>query len=224
MIKFRNLNADELEVRSSECKGDNVSLLIYKDSRVDMRVLDETVGNEDWDVQYKREGDTLLCGLGIYSEKHNRFVYKWAAGSESNFEAVKGEQSDALKRAAFCWGIGRALYTAPKIYVPKEQAAGKCGVSEIEYSEDGSRITALKIVNGRGNVIFNYPGGANTKEPETAPKSNKEKLTEFCSERKEAGDDKAVLKKFYDFYLDKCEEFTYFSPRKLYDKWVASER
>lgn len=220
MIKFRELRPDELEVRSSESKGDKVSLLIYKDSRVDMRVLDETVGNEDWDVQYKREGDTLLCGLGIYSEKHNKFVYKWAAGSESNFEAVKGEQSDALKRAAFCWGIGRALYTAPKIYVPKEQAVGKCGVSEIEYSEDGSRITALKIVNGNGYVIFSYPGG----EQETSPKSNKEKLTEFCKERKEEGDDKTVLKKFYDFYLDKCEEFKFFNVGKLWEKWKNNER
>lgn len=118
MIEFRNLRADELEVRvGRKFNNGKVELLVYKNSRVDMAILDATVGNDNWVVQYKREGETLLCGIGIYCEKHKAFVYKWAAGAETTFEKTKGEQSDALKRAGFVWGLGRSLYSAPKIIV-----------------------------------------------------------------------------------------------------------
>lgn len=232
-VHFRNLRADELEVRQSSKKDGYVSLLIYKDSRCDQRILDETVGSEDWEVDYKREGDTLLCGISIYSEKHKRFLTKWAAGSESNIEAVKGEQSDAFKRAAFCWGLGRALYTAPKINIPEGQAYGKMSVSEIEYS--GDKITHLKIINGSGSVIYNYPGGANTKysyepvprqEEHTAPKTNLDRLTDFCSNEKLNPDtNKDVLLKFYNFYKDKINTFDR-TPNieKLWNNWKSKER
>lgn len=237
-IKFRQLNADELEVRKSGKKDGYVSLLIYKDSRCDMRILDETVGSDNWEVDYKREGDTLLCGISIYSERHQRFLTKWAAGSESNIEAVKGEQSDALKRSAFAWGLGRALYTAPKINVPEEQAYGKLSVREIAY--EGERISKLTIVNGRGNVIYSYPGGVNTKYIDstdtTAPKttkekpgnnlSNSEKLKNFCSNEKLNPDtDNKVLLKFYEYYKDRVDGFDR-SPNyeKMWEKWLANER
>lgn len=226
-IKFRNLRADELEVREASKKNGYTTLLIYKDSRVDMRILDETVGVENWEVDYKREGNTLLCGLSIYSDTHKRFLTKWAAGSESNIEAVKGEQSDSFKRAAFAWGLGRALYTAPKINVPEEQAYGKLSVSEIAY--EGERISKLTIINGRGNVIYNYPGGANTKfsyqEPEKPVQTNSQKLKSFCSQEKlKEGVDTKVLKKFYEFYEQKIDGFEHCNPQNLWNKWVERER
>ena len=120
-ITFRLLNANEIEVRvGQKFNSGKVSLLLYQDSRCAMNILDETVGSENWACNYTRQGDSLFCSIGIYSEKHKAFIFKSDAGSESNFEKTKGEASDAFKRAAVKWGIARELYTAPKIIVPCE--------------------------------------------------------------------------------------------------------
>lgn len=216
MIKFRNICADELEVRVAEKKDGYMNVLVYKDSRVDMRILDETVGNDGWIVQYKREGDTLLCGIGIYVEKHKAFIYKWAAGAESNYEKVKGEQSDALKRSGFVWGIGRALYSAPKIRIPETNS--KLSVSKIEYSED-DKITDLEIVDRKGNVVFNYVDGRIVPIQEI---NRTDVLKAVCSELKIAGEDTKQLLKFFEYYSKKAETFDVWNARlvrKLWDKW-----
>ncbi len=218
MIKFRNIRADELEVRVAEKKDGYMNVLVYKDSRVDMRILDETVGNDGWIVQYKREGDTLLCGIGIYVEKHKAFIYKWAAGAESNYEQVKGEQSDALKRSGFVWGIGRALYSAPKIRIPETNS--KLSVSKIEYSED-DKITDLELVDRKGNVVFNYVNGRIVPIQEI---NRADVLKAVCSEFKEAGENTEQLKKFFYYYQDRCENFDTWNTnlvRKLWEKWKA---
>ena len=216
MIKFRNIRADELEVRVADKKDGYMSLLVYKDSRVDMRILDETIGNDNWIVQYKREGDTLLCGIGIYVEAHKAFIYKWAAGAPSNFEATKGEQSDALKRSGFVWGIGRQLYSCPKIRVPESNA--KFSVSKIEYTED-DKVKDLQIVDWNGNVVFNYENGQVAKLPEV---DRGDVLKAVCGELKEAGENKTQLLKFYNYYSEKKEGFDTWNAnlvRKLWNKW-----
>lgn len=216
MIKFRNIRADELEVRVAEKKDGYMSVLVYKDSRVDMRILDETVGNDNWIVQYKREGDTLLCGIGIYVEKHKAFIHKWAAGAETNYEKTKGEQSDALKRSGFVWGIGRALYSAPKIRIPETNA--KLSVSKIEYEED--KITDLQIVDWNGNVVFDYVQG---KVQPIQEIDRADILKAVCGELKEAGEDREQLKKFYYYYESKADSFERFSAktvRNLWNKWL----
>lgn len=217
MIKFRNIRAEELEVRVADKKEGYMNVLVYKDSRVDMRILDETVGNDNWIVQYKREGDTLLCGIGIYVETHKAFIYKWAAGAESNYEKVKGEQSDALKRSGFVWGIGRALYSAPKIRIPETNA--KLSVSKIEYSEE-DKITDLQIVDWKGNVVFNFANGK-VKPVEEADRVDTLKVV--CSELKGAGEDKSQLLKFFNYYQERCESFDSWNVklvRKLWGKWI----
>lgn len=44
MLEFRLLKADEIEARVATCTEKGVSLLLYKDARCDMNILDETVG------------------------------------------------------------------------------------------------------------------------------------------------------------------------------------
>ena len=226
MIKFRNLRADELEVRVGEKRKDGkMTLLVYKDSRVDMRVLDETVGNDDWAVIYKREGDTLLCGIGIYCEKHKAFIYKWAAGSPSNFEATKGEQSDSLKRAGFVWGIGRSLYSTPKIVVPESNA--KFSVSKIEYDEDGM-INELRIVDWNGNEVWRFVDGKVSSDiaSEAEPEIDRHELLKIvCGELKqEEGVDRQNLLKFFNYYEAKVDTFDKWNAmliHRLWDKWKS---
>ena len=126
MCMFRDLKADEIEVRIAQTNQWGVNLLLYKDARCDMNILDETVGEENWQNKFYENKGILFCSLGIntnYKDKSlpDRWVWKDDAGVESNTEAEKGNASDARKRSGFAWGIGRELYTAPNIkIIPNE--------------------------------------------------------------------------------------------------------
>lgn len=169
-MEFRSLKAEEIEVRVSRVTNAGVELLLYKDSRCDMRILDETVGPENWQCEFYECKGTLFCRVGILTED-SKWIWKSNAGAPSNMEAAKGEASDALKRAAFTWGIGRELYTAPRIFVYadkcREIRQGKNGkpqcydrfkVTKVAI-EDG-RIVGIRIVNDSngGAVAFSWKG------------------------------------------------------------------
>lgn len=123
MIQFRKLKADEIECRIGQIKATGLTLLLYKDARCDMNVLDETVGPLNWKREHTR--DNRNCIVSIYDEEKKEWVSKEDTGTESNTEADKGLASDSFKRACVNWGIGRELYTAPFIWVKKED----CNIS-----------------------------------------------------------------------------------------------
>lgn len=109
-LKFRPLEADEMECRIGTVgkNGNGLSLLLYKDARVDADILDETVGPENWQCEFYEKKGTLFCKVGICIDRGNglsEWVFKDDAGSPSNMEAQKGEASDAFKRACFKWGM-----------------------------------------------------------------------------------------------------------------------
>lgn len=119
---MRPLRADEIEVRVGQVGQDKkgngyVNMLLYKNARVDMAILDETYGEFGWQCDYKEVKGNMYCGIAVLNEANGEWVWKWDCGTESNTEKEKGEASDAFKRAGFRWGIGRELYTAPKIYL-----------------------------------------------------------------------------------------------------------
>ena len=161
MDKFRLLKADEIECRIAQVKSSFVTLLLYKTARTDANLLDETIGPEFWENDFKIVDGVLYGGIGIWTERG--MVWKWDAGTESNTEAEKGRASDAFKRAGFKWGIGRELYTAPFIKIPNGKASitqdGKCydkfEVAEIGYN-DKREINKLVIVNASTKAeVFN---------------------------------------------------------------------
>lgn len=114
---MRPLRADEIEVRVGTVGERGVSMLLYKNARTDMQILDETYGAMRWQCKYKEVKGNLFCAIGILSTD-DEWVWKEDCGTESNTEKEKGEASDAFKRAGFRWGIGRELYTAPFIWLP----------------------------------------------------------------------------------------------------------
>ena len=130
MCMFRDLKADEIECRVAQATEYGVSLLLYKDARVDMAILDETVGQSNWQNKFYENKGILFCSLGINTnygkDLPDRWIWKDDAGTESNTEAEKGNASDARKRAGFAWGIGRELYTSPAIRV----RSGDCSVKQ----------------------------------------------------------------------------------------------
>lgn len=154
-MEFRDLRAEDIDVRIQSVKPNGLVLLLYKDARVDMAILDETVGAENWQREHYECKGNLFCRVGIRvltDGSKSEWVWKSDCGVESNTEAQKGEASDSFKRACFNWGIGRSLYTAPFIWIPKEKCNiqnGKCYdrfvVERIKV--ENKRITALSILN-----------------------------------------------------------------------------
>lgn len=143
MIKFRMLNASEIECRISTVKPSGITLLLYKDARCDMNILDETVGPENWQRTHELINGNLFCNVGLnvnYKQEQAAPVWVWKqdVGTESYTEKEKGQASDSFKRACFNWGIGRELYTAPFIWIPSD----KCNLEPTERKDS------------RGNPIF----------------------------------------------------------------------
>jgi hypothetical protein len=132
MEKFRTLRADEIDCRVATVKSAGVTLLLYKDARCDMNILDETVGPLNWQRSHSRENAN--CTVSIWDDDRKQWVSKEDTGTESFTEKEKGLASDSFKRACFNWGIGRELYTAPFIFV-------KSGDCKVESKRSGSGYT-----------------------------------------------------------------------------------
>lgn len=169
MKKYRLLRADEIECRVAHCSAKGVSILLYKTARTDADLLDETVGPENWENDFKLVDGVLYGGIGVDYGKG--LIWKWDAGTESNTEAEKGRASDAFKRAGFKHGIGRELYSAPFIWVSAEKCNIKEGrngkpqcndsfdVMEIAYDSQ-ERISKLRI-SIKGREVYSMGGNAN---------------------------------------------------------------
>lgn len=209
MNKFRALKADEIECRIAQVKPKGISLLLYKTARTDANLLDETVGPENWENDFKVVDGVLYGGIGIYDEKKDRWNWKWDAGTESNTEAEKGRASDAFKRAGFKWGIGRELYTSPFIWIPAERCKienGKCfekfEVKEIQYRDD--EIASLTIVNQKKEVVYTMNGKLPSKASVGHKKASVEDKAYISSNATED-----QLRKLLEAYnLDSFEDLT----------------
>lgn len=161
-MNFRTLCADEIECRIGQISDKGLTLLLYKDARCDMNILDETVGAKNWKRRHTR--DNANCIVSIYDEDKKEWIDKEDTGTESNTEKEKGLASDSFKRACFNWGLGRELYTAPFIYIPADKCKivnkgnryttyDKFNVEAIKYDEK-KNIIAVAIKNNRGERVF----------------------------------------------------------------------
>ena len=175
VYEFRTLRADEIECRVGTVTDKGVSLLMYKDARVDMRLLDEVVGAENWQRKHELIDGQLFCTVSIRNEK-GEWVGKQDVGTESNTEKEKGRASDAFKRACFNWGVGRELYSCPFVWVNlnsnewkanaygKSQPRVKFHVSDIAY-DDNRNVSRLVIVDDSGKVRFTF-GAMQPQQPQ----------------------------------------------------------
>ena len=222
-MEFRLLKADEIDCRVQQVGNGYCTLLLYKDARCDMNILDEVVGSMNWKREHTR--DNANCIVSIWDEKKSQWISKEDTGVESNTEKEKGLASDSFKRACFNWGIGRELYTSPHIKIQLNDGEftnenGKCklkyisfSVSKIDYTD--KKITGLTIIDNKGKV--RYELGKQQPEQEQKQtagpvnplieKYNKEKAVlmqniEKCSSPEEL----TIIKETYPDYL-KIAEF-----------------
>ena len=193
-MEFRTLRADEIDVKVGSVSKTGYTLLLYKNARVDMSILDETVGTESWQRDHKEVKGNLYCGIGIYFENIG-WVWKWDCGVESAYgDKEKGEASDSFKRAGFNWGIGRELYTSPFIFIECEttsddgkhykikntediKKSNSMKVKEIAYN-DKREITKLIIVDNKGVQVY--------------PKNNIDNLSEKTKETERPKDEEII--------------------------------
>lgn len=190
-LKFRALGKDDVECRIGTVNDKGCSLLLYKNARVDMAVLDETVGPMRWQRSHSR--DNANCTVSIYDESTGQWVSKEDTGTESNTEAEKGLASDSFKRACFNWGIGRELYTAPFIWF----SVDKCNIKQgrngkpscfdrftvDELTVEGGRITSLVVANETTQAVFSWRYKA---APEKQVRSKAAKKKQDAQERQAA--------------------------------------
>lgn len=158
--EIRPLQANEIEIRVGRVTQNGCSLLLYKNARADMAILDETYGREGWQRDHKEVKGNMFCGVGIKTET-GEWIWKWDCGTESNTEKEKGESSDAFKRACTNIGIGRELYESPNINLKVKTKKKERGdgweledkftmygvyVKEFETAKRGSKRVVTKVV------------------------------------------------------------------------------
>ena len=108
--KIRCLKPNEIEIRVQQVSEKGVQLLLYKDSRCDKRILDETFGINGWKNRYEEIKGNLFCTISIWDDGKKQWIDKSDCGIESNGNdgnEKKGDASDSFKRAGFNVGIGR---------------------------------------------------------------------------------------------------------------------
>lgn len=96
--------------------------LCYIDARDVADRLDEVCGPANWQCRYPHADGKTVCEIGIRCEAE--WIWKADGAGDSEMEAEKGALSDAFKRAAVRWGVGRYLYDVPGTWVDIE-AKGK---------------------------------------------------------------------------------------------------
>lgn len=99
--------------------GSKGMALAYLDARNVMNRLDRTVGPQNWEDDYKEVMGRIVCNLRVRLD--GEWVTKSDGAGDTDFEAEKGGLSDAFKRAAVKFGIGRYLYDLPTVWCEVEQ-------------------------------------------------------------------------------------------------------
>ena len=92
----------------------------YVDNRAIMNRLDQVCGLGNWCNKFAPgPSGGVICGIGLYfkGDTESCWVYRWDGAENPKTEPVKGGLSNAMKRAAVQWGIGRYLYDLPETFV-----------------------------------------------------------------------------------------------------------
>lgn len=204
-MNIRTLRADEIECRVQIVKESGCSVLLYKDARCDMRILDEVFGPTGWQRDHEVINGNLFCNVLIWDEEKKQWIKKQDVGTESNEEKEKGQASDSFKRACFNLGIGRELYTAPFIWIKLmkdelyKQKNGKNGVktkfsvSNIEYNE-AREIIQLEIKDNKGKIRYNLCSKEEHIDTSKVDSTKIKALEELCNRK---GVDQEAVKKYY---------------------------
>ena len=170
--------SNEIKYRQAKfglSEGESVQMLAYIDARYVMQVLDDTFGVENWSNEYVLLGRKTFCKLSA-TFPDGKVVSKMDVGAETDFEQEKGVVSDALKRTAVLFGIGRDLYSLPKYWAE----AGFNGFVSRDWSPPTSSPSHIpsnpKKAGGGGSQDYS------TITPTNTPPANKSSVQQKADE------------------------------------------
>ena len=164
---------DAIKTRPGKGKS---GALRYVDARYVMERLDDAVGPFGWTDQYRETEGGTVCTISITLDGEV-WVPKSDVGTPSNIEGVKGRFSDAFKRAAVKWGIGRDLYEDETVEPakpeqpaePKQEVVGGAGLSQKQKGLLFARWKEAGITGDqRKAFMFFVCGKHSTKEMDSA--------------------------------------------------------
>lgn len=181
---IRLLKAEEIECRISVINEKGLSLLLYKDARVDQRILDETFGAFGWKRSHQCIDGNLYCTVEVLDRESGQWISKQDVGTTGYTEKEKSQASDSFKRACFNWGIGRELYSAPFIWIPaaktniqkkgdKYFSNERFSVSAISFN-DNREIVSLEITDSHGQTVYTLGQGGSTCQGDKPQKRNQQ--------------------------------------------------
>ena len=207
-LSFRTLKAAEIDCRISTVSQKGISLLLYKDARVDQNILDETVGPMNWQRSHSR--DNANCTVSLWDDEKQQWISKEDTGTESNTEKEKGLASDSFKPACYIIivpviGIFLRKKCSPFIWIavgdckvvdsgrtdkygkPVFTCYDKFKVSRIGYDTDRN-IIDLVIVDKKGKAVFSISRvDENGNKPDDPPALEEKYVNSLFLELKRTG-------------------------------------
>lgn len=159
--------------------GPSVTCAAYIDARQAQDLLDEVLGPENWSVEFSEKHGQLFCKVGVFYD--GRWIYKEDVGTESVAEKEKGQVSDAFKRAAVHWGVGRFLYKLEMVKLRSEKKTLSNGRSKhTPVTDQGKKLYG-------GDSLTEYIKSIASKSNDKAHK-NKNMSASTHSLEKDAGE------------------------------------
>lgn len=157
----------DIKFRPGAVYGDKALALAYVDSRAIQKRFDSVVGMENWQnrhICYSGKSDKVVCEIGV--RINGEWVFKADGAGDSQVEGEKGSFSDALKRAAVLWGVGRYLYYFEATWVPFNAAKKRFGDDPWNHIKNHAALCS-----DSGAVVAPAKGPSiSTKDPDTTNK------------------------------------------------------
>ena len=189
-------SADKVHWRigSTTQAKDKGMALAYIDARDVMERLDEVCGPENWQCRYPHATNKTCCDIAI--KINDEWVWKSNGAGDTDVEGDKGAFSDAFKRAAVLWGIGRYLYDLGNVWVAIEARGRSFVINQSEIPK--LQQTLPKPKAGKNNGEARGP---------LSLAELKKQIQSFCGELPECTDE-GMLLPFLDTHkalLEQCE-------------------
>lgn len=110
------IQPNEIEWRVQSVTSTGKMIVVpYINNRCVMQRFDAAFGPTNWTSEFREIGNGFICRLTVTIDK--KTVYREDGASKTNIEPEKGGISDAMKRAAVQFGLGRCLYDYPKVFI-----------------------------------------------------------------------------------------------------------
>ena len=166
----------------------------YVDARLVMERLDKVCGPDGWQSVHPHANGKTSCRIGI--KCGDEWVWKEDGAGDTDVEGDKGAFSDAFKRAAVKWGIGRYLYALDAPWVEVQQR----GRTWVIANSERPRLAAL-LKGQRAPSAEPVIGALNKTELQ-------KRLREFDTDLRNVSDlgELAGLEESYKHVLDQCRQ------------------